>query len=125
MVDQGAANDLTKDPVPYRIAVGAFGLALLGFVTAGGIAVGRSAQIPDKFWILGTTTVGVLTGILVPPTRVQQDAQTGQEAQAPAKATAALGDAQAIDQLKIAAQHEVDARAQRFESARRLLVRHR
>ena len=110
MVDQGAVSDLTKDPLSYRIAVGAFGLALLGFVTMAGIAVALGAQVPDKFWILGTTIAGVLTGILVPPTPAQQDAQARQEAQAPLKAKAAQGDAQAIDQLKASAQREADAK---------------
>jgi hypothetical protein len=103
MADQ---NDLTKDPVSYRIAVGAFGLALLGFVTMAGIAVALGAQVPDKFWILGTTIAGVLTGILVPPTQAQQDAQAKQEAQAPLKAQAATGDTHAMALLTASAQHE-------------------
>jgi hypothetical protein len=110
MVDQTTATDLTKDPLSYRIAVAAFGLALLGFVTMAGIAVALGAQIPDKFWILGTTIAGVLTGILVPPTQAQLDAQAKQEAQAPLKSQAAKGDAQAMAQLKASAEHEAAAK---------------
>jgi hypothetical protein len=114
VVDQGAANDLTKDPVSYRIAVGAFGLALLGFVTMAGIAVALGAQVPDKFWILGTTIAGVLTGILVPPTQAQQDAQARQEAQAPLKARAAQGDAHAIGLLRDAKPDETHTQTNKY-----------
>ena len=74
------------------------------------VRVALGAQIPDKFWILGTTIAGVLTGILVPPTQAQLDAQAKQEAQAPLKAQAATGDADAMAQLKASAQQEADAK---------------
>jgi hypothetical protein len=78
-----------QDPISYRMAVGAFGLALLAFVIVAGIAVAVGAQIPDKFWVLGTSIAGILAGILVPPTEGQKDAQ---EARAQIRARAVASD---------------------------------
>jgi len=69
------------------IAVAGFGLALLGFVTMAGIAVALGVSPPNEFWLLGTSIAGVLTGILVPPTKAKQEEQAIQAAQAAFLAT--------------------------------------
>lgn len=70
------------DGVASLIAVAGFGLALLGFVTMAGIAVALGVTPPNEFWLLGTSIAGVLTGILVPPTKAKQEEQVRQAAQA-------------------------------------------
>jgi hypothetical protein len=63
------------DGTSSLIAVFGFSLALLGFVTMAGIPVALGVSPPNEFWLLGTSIAGVLTGILVPPTRAKQDEQ--------------------------------------------------
>ena len=68
------------DAAAYLIAVAGFALALLGFVTMAGIAVALGVTPPNEFWLLGTSIAGVLTGILVPPTKAKQEQQVRQAA---------------------------------------------
>lgn len=60
------------DGTASLIAVAGFSFALLGFVTMAGIAVALGVSPPNEFWLLGTSIAGVLTGILVPPTKAKQ-----------------------------------------------------
>lgn len=83
------------DGVASLIAVAGFSLALLGFVTMAGIAVALGVTPPSEFWLLGTSIAGVLTGILVPPTKAKQDERARQAAQA-----ALLAQLAPEDQLK-------------------------
>lgn len=87
----------TPDGVASLIAVVGFSLALLGFVTMAGIAVALGVTPPSEFWLLGTSIAGVLTGILVPPTKAKQDEQARQAAQA--AVLAKLAPEKALEQL--------------------------
>jgi Na+-translocating ferredoxin:NAD+ oxidoreductase RnfG subunit len=87
--------------VASLIAVAGFSLALLGFVTMAGIAVALGVSPPNEFWLLGTSIAGVLTGILIPPTKAKQDEQTNQAAHA--AALAMLPPEKALEQLTLAA----------------------
>jgi hypothetical protein len=68
------------DGTASLIAVAGFSLALVGFVTMAGIAVALGVSPPNEFWLLGTSIAGVLTGILVPPTKAKQEEQARQAA---------------------------------------------
>jgi hypothetical protein len=80
--EPGAARSARAMPdgTASLIAVAGFSLALLGFVTMAGIAVALGVSPPNEFWLLGTSIAGVLTGILVPPTKAKQDEQARQAA---------------------------------------------
>ncbi len=80
--DPGAAGTprTMPDGIASLIAVTGFSLALLGFVTMAGIAVALGVTPPNEFWLLGTSIAGVLTGILVPPTKAKQQEQALQAA---------------------------------------------
>jgi hypothetical protein len=78
-------------PSAYRLAVAGLGIALFAFVVGAGVAVSLGVDVPDKFWLLGTSLAGILSGLLVPPPtqtggapgpaalRAQQDALQAQK----------------------------------------------
>jgi hypothetical protein len=61
-----ADESVTTDAMAYRLTVAGLSLALLAFIVVSGIAVSVGATVPDKFWLLGASIAGVLTGILLP-----------------------------------------------------------
>jgi hypothetical protein len=64
-------------PSAYRLAVAGLGLALFAFVVGAGVAVSLGVDVPDKFWLLGTSLAGILAGLLVPPPTATGGAPAG------------------------------------------------
>ena len=55
-----------EDPIAYRIAVGAVGLALVGFLIGAAIIAAGGKPVPTQYWTTGSSISGALLGILAP-----------------------------------------------------------
>lgn len=92
-------NQPPQDPIAYRVAVGAIGLALVAFLIGAAVISSSGDPVPTQYWAAGAGLSGALLGILAP---------SPQKTQAPS-ATATLDAPKVSEKLK-------EARAQTFAS---------
>jgi hypothetical protein len=55
-----------EDPVAYRIAVGALGVALVAFLVGAAVIAAGGKPVPTQFWASGSGIAGAIIGILAP-----------------------------------------------------------
>jgi len=71
MNDQPPANQVQpkvrpEDPIAYRIAVGALGVALVAFLVGAAVIAAGGKPVPTQFWASGSGIAGAIIGILAP-----------------------------------------------------------
>jgi Na+/melibiose symporter-like transporter len=78
-----------QDPIAYRIAVAALGLAVVAFLIGAAVIAAGGKPVPTQYWSSGGAIAGAIIGILAPtPERVEPKAK---KATRVAKATAVVG----------------------------------
>jgi hypothetical protein len=66
----GPPQNQPEDPLAYRIAVGAVGIALCVFFLGAAIIAANGEPVPTQYWTSGSAIAGALLGILAPtPTK--------------------------------------------------------
>lgn len=62
-----------EDPIAYRIAVAAIGLALVVFLIGAAIIAAGGNPVPTQYWTTGSAILGALLGILAPTPKRKTD----------------------------------------------------
>ena len=66
-----------EDPIAYRIAVAAFGVALVAFLIGAAIIAAGGKPVPTQYWTTGSAISGALLGILAPTPKRSQAKTAG------------------------------------------------